>query len=210
MEVAAASVATKAGCCMCQCCFSCLGGTFKADLHQTRLISYVLIFLTYYGMGTIAMYTFGNTFMSHFASWIGCPSGSLDACYGASIVFRVSFSLLVMYVIIFLLMLPKDDFSYNANRDFWPLKWLFPALAFIGACFISNGFFEGLAKASKFLGIIYLLIQDFSYNEFFFRWSNTWIEKKKTNFCYGCLYYIFMLGSLIGMVALLVLNFRWH
>ena len=104
------------------------------------------------------MYTFGNTFMKIFAQWIGCNAGSLDACYGASIVFRTCFALLVMYVLILILMLPKDDFSYGVNKNCWPIKWLFPAVIFILSCFIDNKFFEGLAKAGKYLGIIYLLM----------------------------------------------------
>jgi uncharacterized integral membrane protein len=104
------------------------------------------------------MYTFGNSFMEIFAQWIGCPSGSIEACYGASIVFRTCFALLIFYIIIFFLMLPKDDFSYSVNKNFWPVKWLFPLLLFIAACFIGNGFFEGLAKAGKYLGIVYLLM----------------------------------------------------
>lgn len=187
-----------------------MGGTLKADQHQTRLISYVFIFFAYYGIATLAMYTFGNTFMKVFASWIGCPSGSLDACYGASIVFRVTFALLILYLAVLLLMLPKDDFSYSVNKNCWPLKWILPAAIFIAACFVGNGFFEGLAKAGKYLGIIYLLMQDFSYNEFFFRWSNSWIQKMKTNCCYALMYYVFLIGSFAGMVVLLVLNFRWH
>jgi hypothetical protein len=182
----------------------------KADQHQARLISYVFIFFAYYGFATLAMYTFGNSFMSIFAEWIGCSGASIDACYGASIVFRTAASLLIFYFLIFLLMLPKDDFSYSVNKNFWPVKWLFPGLLFIGACFLDNGIFEGIAKAGKYLGIIYLLIQDFSYNEFFFRWSNSWIKKKKSNVCYAVLYYVFLLGSLAAMILLLILNFKWH
>lgn len=209
MQVAAGA-ATSSGCCMCSCCFRCLGRGMNADQHQARLISYVFIFFVYYGIAALAMYTFGNTFMEIFASWIGCSGGSLDACYGASVVFRTCFALLVFYFLILLLMLPKDNFSYSVNRNFWPMKWLFPALLFIGACFIDNSFFEGIAKAGKYLGIIYLLMQDFSYNEFFFRWSNTWMKKKQSNVCYTVLYYGFLLGSLAAMIVLIVLNFRWH
>lgn len=157
MQVAAGA-ATSAGCCMCSCCFRCLGGTMKTDQHQSRLISYIMIFFVYYGVAALAMYTFGNTFMSLFSSWIGCSGSSLDACYGASIVFRTCFALLIFYLLILILMLPKDDFSYSVNKNFWPLKWLLPGLLFIGACFIDNQFFEGIAKAGKYLGIVYLLM----------------------------------------------------
>jgi hypothetical protein len=81
---------------------------------------------------------------------------------------------------------------------------------FIGSCFISNNFFEVFASIGKFLGIVYLLMQNLSFNEFFFRWSNDWIEKASKNTCYTILYIFFTIVSIVGTVFLVVFNFRSH
>lgn len=205
-----AYAAAKGGICLCSCFFNFLGKLCKADNHQARLLGYIFIFFVYYGLGIFSMYTFSRNFMSIFKDYLGCPEGQLDACYGASIIFRLSFSLFVFFLLILCLMLPKDDFSYRANRHCWMAKWSLPMLFFIGCCFIKNPFFETFASLSKYFGIIYLLIQDFSFNEFFFRWTNTWIMKAKNNCCYAILYVLFFIVSFGGTVIFLILNFMWN
>lgn len=207
MEVYAA---TKGGICLCSCFFNMLGKLCKADNHQARLLGYIFLFFTYYGIGIFAMYTFSVPFMKIFKNWISCPADEEQACYGASIIFRISFVLFVCYFIMLLLMLPKDDFSYRANRHLWLAKWTLPLLMFVGTLFIKNPMFEQYAQVSKYLGIIYLLMQDFSFNEFFFRWTNTWISKASNNCCYAILYIVFFIASLGGTLLFLILNFVWN
>lgn len=205
-----AYAAAKGGICLCTCFFNGLGKLCKADNHQARLLGYVFIFFVYYGLGIFSMYTFSRNFMSIFKHFLGCPEGELDACYGASIIFRLAFSLFVFFFIILCMMFPKDDFSYRANRHCWMAKWIVPLLFFIGCCFINNTFFEAFAKMSKYFGIVYLLMQDFSFNEFFFRWTNSWISKAKNNACYAVLYILFFIISMGSTVLLLILNFKWN
>lgn len=205
-----AYAAAKGGICLCSCFFNMLGKLCKADNHQARLLGYLFIFLVYYGLGIFAMYTFSRKFMGIFKSYLGCPEGELEACYGASIIFRLSAALFVFFFLLLLLMLPKDDFAYRVNRHLWIVKWTLPILFFIGFCFITNSPFETFASISKYLGVIYLLMQDFSFNEFFFRWTNTWLMKAKNNCCYAVLYIIFFIASLGGTVLFLILNFKWN
>ena len=202
--------AVSSGICLCRCYFNLIGKMFKADNHQARLIGYVFILLTYYGIATFVMFTFSRSFMSIFKDYIGCDGENQDACYGASIVFRTAAALFVFYFLTLLLMLPKDDFSYRVNRHCWLMKWTFPGVLFAAFCFVDNKYFELFAQIGKYVGIIYLMMQDFSFNEFFFQWSETWMQKAANNCCYAILYFVFAIGSFVGTIGLLGLNFYWH
>ena len=59
-------------------------------------MGYLLIFVLYYGIGTIIMYTFGATFMKFFERWIKCPRFGEASCFGASLILRVSLALVIL------------------------------------------------------------------------------------------------------------------
>lgn len=191
-------------CCQCLSCCNLLSKCSGGDSHKSRLLGYLLIFYVYYGISILAFYTFAQYFMSIFSKWIDCKySGGEDSCLSAQLVFRIGFSLCCFYVLLCLLMLPRDNFSFQVNKNLWMLKWLFPLILFIIFCFFDGGFFNGWAKFCRYGSIAYLLFQDLTYNEFFFRWSNLWKVRAKSNCCY---YIMFILVAVFcGLLTLYLL-----
>lgn len=197
--------------CLCNCCFDCLKKVSSQGDHRNRLFGYYMIFAVYYGLGTLVMYTFGHTFMKFFERWIKCPSfGSTNSCFGAALIIRISLALLVLYVIVLLLMLFRDDFSYNINKSCWIFKYLLPVCLTFAFFFANSEAMETYAKVCQYGGFIYLIVQDLAFNEYFIRFSNGFIVKARDNYCYKG---FFWLGSLILLgvtILLVILNFTYN
>ena len=194
----------------CLCCNSCISKTFKTTNHQSLMLTYLFIFFVYYGFGVIIFFTFSEILLKHFNFVIGCPEDEDEAkgCYASAIIFRVAAALFVFFLIITICMLPKDDFAYRVNRHGWLLKWIFPLLLIIIFCFIPNNLFEIFGEVSKYLGIFYLVAQNLSFGEFFFRWSNYWIDKENT--CYNVLLGVCSCIAGGATIVLVVFNFILH
>ena len=209
--VAKASMKLSPTICMCMCMFAIMSRTCNADWHQVRLMGYLFMFFTYWAVGLFFMYTAASSwYMKIFKSFVDCPLESEDACYGAQMIFRVAFALIIFYFIILLCMLPLDDFSYRVNKHGWGIKWALPLIFFIGLCFVPNAFFDIFSEVTKYMGVIYLIMQNLSYNEFFFVWTNAWLVKIQKNCCYTILYGVFSVGAFLGTLVFLILNFSWH
>ena len=173
-------------------------------------MGYLLIFVLYYGIGTIIMYTFGATFMKFFERWIKCPQFGEASCFGASLILRVSLALVILFFLMFVMMLPKDDFSYSANRSCWILKYLLPLGLTIAFSFVGNPFFEGYATLSKYGGILYLIMQDLAFNEYFIRFSVGFIVRTVNNYCYKVMYWILTGVVFAAGVLFVSLDFRYN
>lgn len=144
----------------CVCWTTCLVTTFKIDNHQAYIFSYLLIFFTYYGFGIAAFFLFSKLIVKNFNFAIGCPEDGevgAEACYAVSIIYRVAAALFIFYLIICILMLFQDDFSYGVNKHLWLIKWIFPLALIIGFCFIPNDIFDWFALFAKIVGILYLV-----------------------------------------------------
>ena len=194
--------------CLCTCCFNCVKKVSGQSDHRARIFGYYIIFFLYYGLGTLIMYTFGNSFMSWFENWIKCPKFGEASCFGASLILRISFSLLILYVLVWLLMLPKDDFSFKANKNCWIVKYLLPLFLTIIWFFIGNDFFVGYARVSQYGGIIYLIFQDLAYNEYFIRWSVNMGIKARGTVCYVIIYWLMVAFFNTGTIIFLILDFN--
>lgn len=203
-----------AGClcnsCLCTCCFKGISKVSNQSDHRARICGYFIIFAAYYGFGVLIMYTFGSTFMKWFERWIHCPKFGEASCFGASLIIRVSFSLLIFYILIWLLMLPKDDFSYSANRNCWIFKYLMPLGASFAFFFVDNTFFNGYTIACQYGGIIYLIFQDLAFNEYFIRFSVTFTVKARNTMCYTVLYWLFFLAFTGVTVVILIIDFQYN
>ena len=196
--------------CLCNSLYSCISKVSSQSDHRARLFGYLLIFALYFGLGTLIMYTFSNTFMKWFEKWIHCPELGQASCFGASLILRVSFSLLILYFLMLLLMLPKDDFSFAANRACWIFKYLLPLGLTIAFFFVGNDFFMGFSVVSKYGAIVYLIFQDLAFNEYFIRFSNSFLVKARESVCYTVLYWLFGLG-MTGLTILFIgLDFGYN
>ena len=117
---------------------------------------------------------------------------------------------MIFFLIILLLMLPKDRFSYYVNKNFWLLKSVFPLILFVIFLFIGGNIFVNWAKAARYISILYLLFQDFTYNEFFFKWSNIWKRKSQGNACYVFMFTFLSVISSGATLVLIVMNYTYN
>lgn len=201
-----------AGClcnsCLCTCCFKGISKISGQSDHRARICGYFIIFAAYYGFGVLIMYTFGSTFMKWFERWITCPKFGESSCFGASLIMRVSISLLILYALIWLLMLPKDDFSYSVNKNCWIFKYLMPLGVTFAFFFVDNDpFFKGYTVACQYGGIVYLLFQDLAFNEYFIRFSVSFTVKTRNNFCYTIIYWLFFAAMTAVTAVILAIDF---
>lgn len=196
--------------CLCTSCFNCVSKVSGQSEHRSRILGYLFIFGLYYGLGILIMYTFGNTFMGWFEKWITCPNFGKESCFGASLLLRVSLSLLIFYAFMVIMMLPKDDFSYGANKTCWIFKYLFPLVPIVAFFFVSNDFFSGYAIFCIYGGLVYLIFQDLAFNEFFLRFSNSFLLKTNDSWCYTGLYAIFTLACHGLSFLFVALNFTYN
>jgi len=187
----------------CVCCIPCNSGIFKVSSHQATVIIYLYLFYFYEGLALLLYYTASEQMMEKFKKFIECPLETAESCYGASLFFRITAALTTFFLVMLLLMLTRDDFSYRVNRHGWFFKWIAPALMFIGFCFIPNQYFEYFAKWSKYAGVGYLVLQDVSYLMFFRAWGRTWGKKIGQNLCYGILGTFVSIVGFAGSVAII-------
>lgn len=198
--------------CTCSLLFQALKSVFKAETHQGHLIGYLLIIYLYFGLGVLGMLLFTFDFTNFFKEWVGCGDieDNEESCYGASLLFRISFILALIFLLLFLLMWPRDDFSYMVNKNCWYLKFLFPIFLIMGSYVIPNGFFKIYGAICKYLGLIYLFMQNMAFAEFFFRWGTSWKDKADKRGFYKIGMTTFSILSFFGVVTLLVVGFALH
>lgn len=179
-----------------------------SSTHQTRLLGYLVIFCLYYGLGIVSLYTFGESFMNYFAKWIKCPSTfGASACYGTSLILRISMALTICFFLLTLLMLPKDEFSYGINKNCWIFKFLLPVAIVVGFFFVDNSIFVTYANIAKYAGIVYLLFQNLAVNEIFIRFANRVKYRAGENGCYQIIMWTMTVVSLALNILLFVFEF---
>lgn len=196
--------------CLCNCCFSGISKCTSQKDHKARIFGYLVLFVVYYGVGALLMYTFSSTFMQWFEKWIKCPKFGEESCFGASLILRVSLALAILYLLLFFAMLFKDDFSYKINKNCWIFKYLLPLGLTVGFFFIGNGFFKVYAQISLYGGILYLILQDLAFNEYFIRFSNGAVAKSAKNGCYTIVYWFLVLLFLAVTILLIALSFKYN
>lgn len=179
-------------------CFVGKGATrlMKKDVKM----AYGINFLLFSGFLMIMLY-FGGGVIKFAGKFIDCPEGeSLETCLGLSAVYRLSFVLATLHLLIGLSCLTRDKFAKVVNEQLWGLKLLVVVGGFIGTLFISNdSFFIPYAKITLYLSGLFLFAQAVSLIDAFYLWADLWAEKfDNGNKCYGCLLITCSLGMYLG------------
>src|SRR5437868_6051602 len=97
------------------------------------------------------------------SDYINCPkeSGGNLVCLGVSAVYRMSFSLLCLFGLLFLVVLTRSNFAKEMNEGAWCLKITMVFGLFFLFFFIDDSFFQGYVEFAKVVGGIYLVFQSF-------------------------------------------------
>jgi hypothetical protein len=125
-------------------------------------IGYVMFNLFWILLAIATMYA-GTWFVS-WGSWVGisCPdtAGSGDACFGASGLARISFTLAVFQLVIFLVVLMQNHCAAVIHDGWWTLKFLFVAVFFVCSMWFSNDpFIIGYMKFARIFSVFFLCYQ---------------------------------------------------
>lgn len=151
-------------------------------------MAYGLLVLFFSALLLLILY-FASGYLSFARIFINCPDGAeLDTCLGLSAVYRLSFVLAIVHLLVGLSCLTRDGFAKTVNEGLWGFKMLVVAGGFFGSLFISNNFFIPYAKSSLYFGGIFLFVQAVSLIDAFYLWADFWAKKYDDgNGCYGCL-----------------------
>ena len=90
------------------------------------------------------------------------------SCLGASVVYRFSLALLMIFLVLCLIMICRNRIARVINEGLFFIKYLIIIGAFIGLLFVNNTVFLSFGEACKGLGVVYMLIQVIIE---LFRWS---------------------------------------
>ena len=182
--------------CQCICaCFSSCGVSSKVFSR----IGYVMFALVWILISTFLLYFAHYITISNLQGYLGCNVGlATESCIGLSSVYRMSFSLVVFRVLLFLFCSCRNPIMSKLNEGAWPLKFLVVLGIFSLTFLITNSFFRiygYIAMGGSCLFLIYemILVIDMAYS-----WNESWVD----NFNNGegnCWKIMLIGGTVIGL-----------
>lgn len=131
-------------------------------------------------------------------------------CLGLASVFRMTFALFVFHTIILLLILPRNGCAAVIHDAGWCIKLLVVVGMYIGFQWIPSAFFFYWAQVSKYISIIFMLVQSlyvlyvaYDFNDYLIN-TTTNDEAWK-----NCMMVVYTLLLTAGAVALIATTFIW-
>lgn len=162
----ASSAANYLGCMAC----SCFAKLVDMTLSQAARFGHLLVVLTTFAFAIILGQSFpdyidGYTYYSKVDLTGDCNENFLNNCIYRQLIYRASFSLVIVFVFVGLLSYISDI----ANKGFWLLKFGAAIGIFIAFWWVDNAFFSGWAEVARVVSFFWLIIQglllvDFSHD----------------------------------------------
>lgn len=115
----------------------------------TKIYYFVLVVV--FVVPAIFVFFFLNkwqAFISYFSEWIKCPNTSgtdVLGCIGQSVVFRLSFALLILFALMLIFMLTRSRLSMVINEGCFFFKYLLVVGIVIGFLWVDNQVFTNFA-----------------------------------------------------------------
>lgn len=173
-------------------------------------MAYILIMISSIFL-IIFLTNLGAEYLSSVSSYIHCnvESGGGLNCLGVSAIYRTSFCLFILHLLIFLCCLLRDDNSRKINEELWVIKiFLFLIMLFF-SFYIPNDFFEIYANLAKIIGLVFIVFQIIMMIDIFYLWG----EKLAANYVENPLWGYWLLGTTIifytGTFLLNFYSFSW-
>ena len=133
------------------------------------------------------------------------PKDAGSACFGTSIILRMTFSLFCFHAGILLIILPSGDSAAVIHSGGWALKFIIIFTTFMLFFGAPISFFSVWADISKYFGLIFMLLQVFyilagayAINEWFIK--NGFIEKMRCSFWFIKILTLFVTGMGIAFI----------
>jgi hypothetical protein len=123
-------------------------------------VGYVIFQLGWVIMAIIMLYT-AKSLVEVLPHFLQCPteSGGGSSCMGVSAIIRMSFSLMCLHIVVFVLILARNDTVAIFHDGCWLLKNLFVFGFFLGMLYVPNSFFHGYASFARYVSVIFLFYQ---------------------------------------------------
>lgn len=104
---------------------------------------------------------FAGTWLMQWSNFIGvqCPveSGSGDACFSASGLVRISLSLAVFQLVIFVIVIMRNDTAAVIHDGWWGLKFILVGFMFAGSMWVPNWpYILWYMRFARIISVIYL------------------------------------------------------
>lgn len=145
-------------------------------------IAYIFFDVAFIGVALILMF-FGPKLFSSF-SWWTCPGNesqeSINVCLGVTAVFRMSFSLVVLHFLMFIICLIKSSVTAALNDGAWLLKVIIVIAMFVGSMFIPNDFFKYYGYACMGVSFLFIIFQLISLIGLAYAWNSKLVESYDT------------------------------
>ena len=159
--------------CVCGVCMRCCGTNEK----QHARIGYIFIYICCIFWSWIFLY-YGHSILAPFtefglSDWTGSDE---DVCIGVYTIYRLSFALLIFFLLMLWCSLFTGAFSKAVNHGCWITKIFFIVALFILFHFIPNPFFEGYMWFARVASAIFLVIQIIIFIDFAYAWNSAWLE----------------------------------
>ena len=137
--------------------FSCL---LNATLSSATRFGHVLIIFVTFLVAIVVGLGYADKLNGYAAATKlnlseNCSLANVDECIYRQLVYRASFSL----VLLFSLLALSTYYSDYVNRSLWILKFMAALGGFVGFWWLDNSFFNGWAEAARVISFFWLLIQ---------------------------------------------------
>ena len=137
---------------------------------------------------------------------------SESACFGVSAVLRMTFALVIFHALILILILGRNECASIIHDGGWAFKVIIVLALYIGFFWLPLSFIKVWAEVSRYIGIIFLLIQvlyildgAYTYNEYMKQFLN---EDGSANW-QSMVMIIYTLLALSASVGIIIGSFFW-
>ncbi|KAL4503918.1 hypothetical protein ABPG72_022548 [Tetrahymena utriculariae] len=209
----------RGACCCCQAfcndiCRS-LKRVFTLSIRQQMRLSYISLFFVFTLLTLFSMYQIPG-WLGVWSKFIHCPSESSHpkdsmACLGISALYRMSFSLVILFSILILFCLLRNEASKFVNENFWFQKIIGLIALFILQMWIPNDTYIIYGSVSKVFGVIFALFQSIMCIDLFYSWSEILVQQYEQGVgIYEYLLYFFSFGCYASTFYLIYNNYQLY
>jgi hypothetical protein len=128
-----------------------------------------------------------------------------------SAVYRISMALAILYLLVFLACLSRDDCSRYINENFWCIKIFLVIGLFIGLLYVDNDIIITYSDIAKWVGGGFLIFQAIMLIDLFYMWGERWASIYHNG--YNAMAYILICTAAVlysTTLYLIIKNFEWY
>lgn len=147
---------------------TCLSSMLNFTLSQATRLGHLLIIVSTFAFAILLGLNYPDKINGYYSSITkinltnGCNVGNIDECIYRQLIYRASFSLILLFTLLAI-------FTYSfefADKNLWILKFGVANGVFIAFFWVDNSVFSGLAELARVLSFLWLLVQGLLFLDF--------------------------------------------